>query len=219
MYDFHIHSILSDGVLIPAEICQQYLQKGFKAIAITDHCDFSNIKFVVDSICRFIDSLPKDFPLKVFSGVELTHLPVEAIGDMVSLAKQMGVDIVIVHGETMVEPVPKGTNRAAIEAGCDILAHPGFISEEDARLAAKKGVFLEVTTRGGHCYTNGWVVSIAKKVGAKLIVNNDMHAPSDIFSYDQMMQVLRGTGLDSSFIAKVEDDIKSFYQSLISSRL
>ena len=50
------------------------------------------------------------------------------------------------HGETICEPVAPGTNRAAIEAGVDILAHPGLITEEEARLAASKGVLLEVSS-------------------------------------------------------------------------
>ena len=43
-------------------------------------------------------------------------------------ARALGAQIVLVHGETIVEPVPPGTNHQAIEAGVDILAHPGLIS-------------------------------------------------------------------------------------------
>ena len=62
------------------------------------------------------------------------------------------------HGESPVEPVIEGTNRAGIEAGADILAHPGNITEEDARLAAEKGVYLEITARAGHSETNQHVI-------------------------------------------------------------
>jgi histidinol phosphatase-like PHP family hydrolase len=71
----------------------------------------------------------------------------------------------VVHGETIVEPVLPGTNRAAIAAGVDILAHPGLITKEEAMLAAQKGVLLEITTRRGHSFTNGHVASIARVCG------------------------------------------------------
>ena len=46
MYDLHTHSLLSDGELLPSELARRYEEKGYKAIAITDHVDFSNIKIV-----------------------------------------------------------------------------------------------------------------------------------------------------------------------------
>ncbi len=217
MFDFHMHSIFSDGSLLPAELCQRYASLGFEVIAITDHCDASNLEFVVESLVLFVDDLPKDFPLKVLPGVEITHVPPSKIDKMISLARTLGAKVVVVHGETITEPVPKGTNRAAIEAGCDILAHPGFISEEDVILAREKGVFLEITTRRGHCYTNGWVLQMAERVGAKLIVNNDAHAPGDILPYDRMLSVLRGAGASDEVIERVKDDTVRFLQSLISS--
>ncbi len=217
MFDFHIHSIFSDGELLPAELCQRYLSLGFEAIAITDHCDASNLEFVVESLVSFVEDLPKDFPLRVIPGVEVTHVPPNKIGKMVSLARTLGAKLVIVHGQTLTEPVADGTNHAAIEAGCDILAHPGFIGEEDARLARERGVFLEITTRRGHCYTNGWVLQVAQRTGAKLIVDNDAHTPEDILPYDQMLAVLKGAGASDEIIERVKYDSAQFLQSLISS--
>ena len=63
----------------------------------------------------------------------------------------------VVHGETLVEPVEEGTNHEAIMAGVDILAHPGLISEEDVRLAKERKVLLEISARKGHSLSNGHV--------------------------------------------------------------
>ena len=42
------------------------------------------------------------------------------------------------------EPVEPGTNEAAIRSPwVDVLAHPGLITPEEARLAAERGVRLE----------------------------------------------------------------------------
>ena len=65
-------------------------------------------------------------------------------------------DLVVVHGETMAEPVVKGTNRAAVDCEfVDVLAHPGFITLDEARIATANGVHLELTSRRGHSLTNG----------------------------------------------------------------
>ena len=78
--------------------------------------------------------------MRVVAGVELTHVRPEHIKEGVELARSLGAEVVIVHGETISEDVKAGTNRAAIEAGADILAHPGLITDEEVQLAADKGV-------------------------------------------------------------------------------
>ncbi len=214
--DLHIHSVFSDGCCVPSEIAQRYMSLGFDVIAITDHCDASNLEFVLESLITFVDNLPKDYPLKVLPGVELTHVPPSKIGKMISLARTLGARVVVVHGESPVEPVAEGTNLSAIEAGCDILAHPGFISEREVELARIKGVRLEITTRSGHCYANGWVLRLAREIGASVVVNNDAHAPKDMLPYDVMRRVLRGAGADEEFISRAEEENERFLRSLIS---
>jgi histidinol phosphatase-like PHP family hydrolase len=103
--------------------------------------------------------------------------------------------IVVVHGETVVEPVERGTNLAAIEAGVDVLAHPGLITAEEVRLAAEKGVLLEITTRSGHSYSNGHVLNMSRRHGAKVVVNNDVHAPRDILGADLRRKIALGCGM------------------------
>lgn len=128
------------------------------------------------------------------AGVELTHVPPALIEGMVQDARKAGAQVVLVHGETPVEPVAPGTNLAAIEAGVDVLAHPGLITDEEVKLAVEKGVALEITTRGGHSYTNGHVAALARKHGAKLVVNNDAHAPRDLISSDLRKPLHSGPG-------------------------
>jgi histidinol phosphatase-like PHP family hydrolase len=102
----------------------------------------------------------------------------------------------VVHGETPVEPVCPGTNRAAIEAGVDILAHPGFISLEEAQLACEMGVCLEITSRSGHNITNGHVVRMAKASGARMVVDTDTHSPDDLIDTDRAIEIAFGAGLE-----------------------
>jgi histidinol phosphatase-like PHP family hydrolase len=147
MIDLHTHTLLSDGELLPAELATRAENIGYKAIAFTDHVDSSNLDIVLPQIIKACNHLDKFFSIKIIPGVELTHIPPSAIKDMVKDARKMGAKIIIVHGETIVEPVKPGTNKAALEVDIDILAHPGLITREEVRLARNKGIYLELTTR------------------------------------------------------------------------
>ncbi len=190
MIDLHTHSLLSDGELLPWELVRRAAVTGYRGLAITDHVDPSNLEFVLKSLDKLVFWEP--FVLK---GVELTHVPPPKIGGLVERARRLGAELVVVHGETLVEPVAPGTNRAAIEAGVDILAHPGLITVEDAERARENGVFLEITSRRGHSLTNGHVARTALEVGAEIIVNTDAHSPGDLITRDFAVQVLRGAGV------------------------
>ncbi len=195
MIDLHIHSVFSDGELIPAEIIRRLAVVGCKGLAITDHADPSNLELIVPRVARACREVGEHFGVKAVAGIELTHNPPEMMESLVKKARRVGAAIVVVHGETVAEPVAEGTNRASIEAGCDILAHPGLISEEDAALAAEKGVLLEVSGRKGHCIANGHVVAMAKKVGASLVINSDAHSPLDFFNPESQKTVGLGAGM------------------------
>ena len=208
MYNLHCHSLLSDGVLLPSEIAVRYAALGYKAIAITDHADYSNIAFVVSSILEFTKHWPKNSPIKVLSGVELTHLPLEQFKPLAEYARKEGIQIIIGHGQTLAEPVIKGTNLAALESDIDILAHPGLITEKEVELAKRRNVFLELTSRKGHCISNPHVAEVALKAGAKLIINSDTHEPRDFISSKEMMRVGTKAGLSQKQIDKIYDGVR-----------
>jgi histidinol phosphatase-like PHP family hydrolase len=202
MYNFHCHSLLSDGALLPSEVAIRYLSAGYDVIAITDHADYSNIDFITTAILEFTKHWPKDSKIKVLPGIELTHLPPEQFKPLAKFARKKGMKIIVGHGETVVEPITPGTNRAALEADIDILAHPGYITKEDADFAAKKGVFLEITSRKGHKKTNMHVVKQALRAGAKMILSTDSHMPEDIITPQQLLKVAFESGLTKKLLAK-----------------
>jgi len=207
MIDLHMHTTWSDGELIPAETVQRARHKGVRAMALTDHVDRSNISVVVPALvrfCRDINELRDD--ITVLPGLELTHVPPGSIADLAREARRLGAQWVVVHGETLVEPVPSGTNRAAIEAGVDLLAHPGLIEEEDVKLAAQNGVALEVSARKGHSLGNGRVARLGKEHGAVLLLNTDAHGPGDLIDRGFAREVALGAGLSGADFKKMEDD-------------
>jgi len=203
MYDFHTHSLLSDGCLLPSELARRYEDKGFKAIAITDHVDSSNIERVVKEIANFCRSWPKN-RIKVLPGIELTHIPLEHFSRLTKYARKHGIKIIVAHGESPVEPVIKGTNKTALNSDINILAHPGKITKGDALLAKKKGIFLEITCRKGHKLTNRHVAKVAKSAGARLIFNSDCHGPKDIPNPGIFKKIAREAGITPAELAKYQ---------------
>lgn len=210
MIDLHTHCFFSDGELVPAEHVRRVEVLGYAAIAITDHADSSNIDFLLPRILKAADDLNKYSSTRLLAGIELTHVPPQLMVELIDYARKIGAQVVVAHGETVVEPVRPGTNRAAIEAGVDVLAHPGFITEDDARLAAEKGVLLELSGRKGHSLTNGHVAKIALKCGAKLAVNADAHGPGDFLTKDMAKIVALGAGLNEDDYRQIRDNMSAF---------
>ncbi len=203
MIDLHTHTIFSDGALLPYELVRRAFATGYSAIAITDHVDPSNIDFVIPRVVKAIKRLKEFVTVEVIPGAEITHCPPKIIPDLVKEARSLGAKIVVVHGETVVEPVSEGTNRAAIEAGADILAHPGLISMEDILFAKDRGVVLEITSRKGHSLSNGYVAKEAIKFGLSLAINTDCHDPGDLITKETARKILFAAGIDENRIESV----------------
>lgn len=201
MFDLHTHSIFSDGELIPSELVRRAKVAGYRAIAITDHGDQSNVDFVIPRIVKVCRKLSEAYDIKVIPGIELTHVPPIYIAELAKEVRGLGARIVLVHGETIAEPVAPGTNLAALQSDIDILAHPGLITETEASLAGEKGIYLEITTRRGHSLTNGHVLKTARQCGAKLVLDTDTHSPDDIVSRNQAQNIARGAGMTEDEVA------------------
>ena len=196
--DLHMHTTFSDGELIPGEALQRAVALEYEALALTDHCDASNIDIIVPAMVRFAREQAHLYPITFLVGVELTHVPPALVAPLAQRARRLGAQVVLVHGETVVEPVQPGTNLAA--ASCpdvDVLAHPGLIDDETVRAAAANGVHLEISGRKGHSLGNGRVAQRALRYGATLVVDSDAHSPSDMFGLAHAAAVAAGAGLDA----------------------
>jgi histidinol phosphatase-like PHP family hydrolase len=218
MIDLHTHTIFSDGELTPSELVRRAKVNGYTAIALTDHADYTNMGFLLEGAkkARYLED---GYDISVLAGVEITHVPPKHIAKLAKMAKEMGAEIVVVHGESPVEPVAPGTNLAA--ASCedvDILAHPGFITEEEAREARKNGICLEITARYGHNVTNGHVARIAKETGARLVVDTDTHSPEDLINDEKAMAIAMGAGLSKEEATAAINNSKDLLSSILKKR-
>jgi histidinol phosphatase-like PHP family hydrolase len=205
IFDFHTHTFLSDGENIPIEHIRIAITCGYSAIGITDHVSYSNIDFVINALKKDCRLAEKYWNIRAIAGVELTNVPAKSIDEMAKYAKEQGAELVIVHGESIVEQVEAKTDYYALCSDyVDILAHPGLITPEEAALAARKDIFLEITGKAGHSLTNGHVVSIGREQGAKFLVNSDAHSYTNLYTGDDQQKVARGAGL-------AEDEIKEIF--------
>ncbi len=214
MIDLHTHTLFSDGDLLPAELVRRAEEIGYEAIALTDHADSSNLDWIVPRLVQVCRDLNRHRSIRAVPGIELTHLPPEMMAAMMKEARGLGAQIVVVHGETVVEPVSPGTNREAIEAGADFLAHPGLITEEEVRRAKEKNVFLEITARKGHSLGNGHVARLAKKIGARLILNTDTHTPDNLITRNFALKVVMGAGLEAEDLERMLENSRGFLSRL-----
>ena len=192
--DLHTHSILSDGELTPAELVRRAMVLGHDAIAITDHVDMTNVDIVVPAIIKAAE-LNENY-IRTIPGAEITHVPPEQIDKVIKRAKELGAEWIVVHGETLAEPVISGTNITAAEnPDVDVLAHPGLITEDVIRKAVDNDILIEITGRAWHNVTNGHVVNVARRYGAKMIVNSDCHAPNDLMDEARAINIGLGAGM------------------------
>ena len=203
MIDLHTHSIFSDGVLIPTELARRAEVAGYRVIAITDHADHSNIDFIIPRIVKVCETISSAFSIKAIPGIELTHIHPDHIYELSQTARALGARIIVVHGETIAEPVMPGTNMAAVNSPIDILAHPGLLSEDEARCAAENSICLEISARKGHSLTNGHVVRYARKYKAKLVLNTDSHVPEDLVPREKARLIATGAGMSDDEIEEM----------------
>jgi putative hydrolase len=204
VYDFHTHTTLSDGVLSPMELIRRADVNNHSAIALTDHASLGELSRIIPETAEICALARAHWDILAIPGIELTHVPASAIAETAARARELGAWIIVVHGESIVEPVEEGTNLAALNSPhVDILAHPGLISPEEARLAATNGIFLELSARKGHCLTNGHIASVAQQNGAKLLLNSDAHSEEDLLTPSLANLISLGAGLDDAACHKI----------------
>ncbi len=214
--DFHTHTFLSDGYLNPSAAIYYAWQLGYKAIGLTDHVDAGNWEPVLEQTLRACEDANRRWEITAIPGVEITHAPAESIPEIAEKARRFGAKIIVVHGETPVELVPPGTNHFALESDVNILAHPGFISDDDVRLAAKRGVHLEISARRGHSLTNGYVVQKSLEFGAKMVIDSDAHTINNYLSDEMVRKVGLGAGLMEEEFQQVMQNAEDLLKKVIS---
>lgn len=217
IYDFHTHTFLSDGSHSPIELIRLADVSGYSCIALTDHVSYSNIDEVISSLARDCELARKYWDIIAIPGVELTNVPAKSINEMAKYAKEQGARMVAVHGESIAESVEPGTNLEAVNSKyVDMLAHPGFITEQEAVSASRNDIYLELTSRSGHCLSNGHVARAGVMAGAKFLINSDAHDYHDLYREGYQEKIGIGAGLDRKQVDEIlGQNCKRFLKKLL----
>ena len=85
----------------------------YKLIAVTDHVGVGNIELVTRTLVKDCEMATKRWAILSLLGVEITHVPKDDIDQVAQAARLLGATLVVVHGETVVEPIAPGTNGTA----------------------------------------------------------------------------------------------------------
>lgn len=214
MIDLHTHTLLSDGGLIPAEHIRRAQVAGYKILGLADHADLATMERIIPELLTAARRENELGLMRVVAGIELTHLRPAHIAEATELARKLGAQFVICHGETIAEPVLAGTNDAAIAAGVDILAHPGLVTPQQARRAAAKGVRLEISGKGGHCLCNGHVAAVGRAAGAQLMFGSDAHDCNQMPDRAYAEAICRGAGLTAAEVKRMFDAARKFAMAM-----
>ncbi|MCI4319732.1 MAG: histidinol phosphate phosphatase domain-containing protein [Thermoplasmata archaeon] len=200
-YDFHAHTFLSDGENSPTDMWSAAERVGHRVLALTDHVALEDPTPLLRRLAEEAGAY-ENGPMTTLIGVELSKVPASKIAEAARRARQAGAQIVIVHGETLMEYVPPGTNHAALAApDVDLLAHPGLLTEKDADLAHAQGKVLELSARRMHGLTNGHVASLAVASGVDVVVDSDAHRFDELVPLELARRIAQGAGLQPDRVA------------------
>lgn len=212
IFDFHTHTFLSDGAYGPMEMAQRAKAKGYEMIGLSDHIDFGTCDIILPQLIKAVEKInSSEMGIKAIAAVEITHVPPSQIEELINYCRKKGALYIIVHGETPSEPVMPGTNLAAIMAFTDILAHPGYISEEEVKMAAERGIFLEISGKPQHKKTNFHLLNLARKYRAPFLINSDAHNDEQLFTVETYGQLISELGISEE---EIKENIEKFLRKI-----
>lgn len=198
MIDFHIHISASPSLppagLLAGEALRFAALNGYRAVGLI----LRSGELTIPPLARLagdIRRLSLHANIEAVLGVELVQIPPALLPLAVENARAAGAGLVLAHGETLLESVEEGTNFAAIEAGVDILAHPGLIDEQAAARAAERGVALELSCAPRHAFANAHIIGMAERFGCALVPGSSATGPRDILPPSLRKRLYQGAGL------------------------
>ena len=204
MFDAHIH-LGGQGDLVPAEASALARQAGYRCIALLGRCDQNSLRRIFPPLLRACNALSLYGEGEALPGVELVHLPPPLLAETVTEARGLGAALVAVHGEFPGSCVPAGTNLAAIEAGADLLLHPGSLTDNDAALAAARNVHLELSLCPRHALFNGHIARLAGRHQIPLLTGSNARRPEDLVTLSGRRAILHGAGLADDAINRLDE--------------
>ncbi|MCQ2550747.1 MAG: PHP domain-containing protein [Clostridia bacterium] len=226
-YDYHTHTIFSHGKGTIEDNVKAAVERGLKAIAITDHgpghLTYGIKRADIPKMRQEIERLRKIYPIDIYLGVEAN---VVSTGNGLDVSKEefKDYDFVICGYHYGVKDgyclknwfkVKKDEMRmvntamvinAIYENDIKILTHPGDKAPFDILAIAKacqdRGTLMEISTH--HSHLNLEELKLLRNTDNKFILSSDAHRPGKVGDYlDGLARALEA-GIDPERIVNIK---------------
>lgn len=232
IFDYHTHTVFSHGKGSIEDNVKVAIEKGLRAIAITDHGP-GHLTYGVKRkdfpiMRKEIERLKKIYKeIDIFLGVEAN---IRSVGNYLDItheeAKQFDFILAGYHygitkgycirnylynhniwkSKKLEEQNTEMTVKAIMENDIRILTHPGdkgpFDIREIAKACAKRNVFMEISTHHSHLTVSE--IKEAAKEDVSFIISSDAHKPGIVGTFQGGIDRAKAAGLDLSRIANIE---------------
>jgi putative hydrolase len=213
-FDFHTHTLYSDGECIASGIAEAAEARGLVAVAITDHGPELSVGIdpaKIPLMLQDIESAREDANIPVLAGMEANVVNIDGAIDLDDeVIKKLDILVIGLHtlGTPMQEELAKNYFLAVMNAmrnnRVDVIAHPfrlhnnlaPYLSPEDidefVKLAAKKGVAIEINSK--YRVPGEELLRTCLREGVKLSIGTDAHTAAEVGMVDWQMAVLKRIG-------------------------
>jgi len=214
-FDFHVHTMYSDGVATAAAMAEAAEARGLEAVAITDHGPELSVGTPREKLTPMLQDIrlaQEDAGIPVLAGIEANVVDEGGAIDIDDdLIGKLDILIIGVHrlgrARDSVELARDYLGRAthAIERHkIDVLAHPFYFYRDLAphllpedlenfvRLAAERGAAMEVNMK--YRVPDEEFLRSCLREGVKLSIGTDAHTTGEVGRVDWALGVLRRMG-------------------------
>ena len=213
-FDFHTHTLYSDGECLASSIAEVAEASGLAAVAITDHGPELSVGIdpaKIPLMFQDIEGAREDANIPVLAGMEANVVNIDGAIDLDDeVIKKLDILVIGLHtlGTPMQEELAKNYFLAIMNAmrnnRVDVIAHPfrlhnnlaPYLSLEDidefVKLAAKKGVAIEINSK--YRVPSEEFLRACLKEGVKLSIGTDAHTTAEVGMVDWQMAMLKRIG-------------------------
>ena len=214
-FDFHVHTMYSDGVGTAAAMVEAAEARGLEAVAITDHGPELSVGTPREKLTPMLQDIrlaKEDAGIPVLAGIEANVVDeggtIDVDEDFIGKLDILMIGIHRLGGARDSVELARDYLERSIHAierhKIDVLAHPFYFHSdlaphllpEDlknfARLAAERGAAMEVNMK--YRVPNNEFLRLCLREGVKLSIGTDAHTTGEVGRVDWALGVLRHIG-------------------------
>jgi putative hydrolase len=213
-FNFHTHTLYSDGECLASSIAEAAEASGLAAVAITDHGPELSVGIdpaKIPLMLQDIESAREDANIPVLAGMEANVVNIAGAIDLDDeVIKKLDILVIGLHtlGTPMQEELARNYFLAIMNAmrnnRVDVIAHPfrlhnnlaPYLSPEDidefVKLAAEKEVAIEINSK--YRVPSEEFLRACLKEGVKLSIGTDAHTTAEVGMVDWQMAMLKRIG-------------------------